>query len=151
VPKRRKRSESMEVVGNLWPVVDASSGVVQRFFSRAYAMEAPDEVIGQTLTALAPTDFHTAKVYAVPARYVMMTDVSKLPGSVSLSDFHNLQSGIIEEAMRDLEDSGPGFLGIRSADTTLRTIGECPSFSDHPYLVVTTLVETSDGRLLPQL
>ncbi len=47
----------MELVANVWPVVDEISGLVQRFFMRAYAMESNDYVISTVLQALASTDF----------------------------------------------------------------------------------------------
>ena len=30
----------MELVANVWPVVDVGTGLVQRYFMRAYAMDA---------------------------------------------------------------------------------------------------------------
>ena len=141
----------MELVGNLWPVVDLASGLVQRFFMRAYAMEAPDAIISQTLTALAPSDFLAARVFPVPPHYRYVTEYGTLEGCVSPGAFHRLQSGIIESAMRQLVASGPPLLGINASGGDMRPAGVRPTFPGEPYFVVTTLVEMPDGQLLPQL
>ena len=125
--------------------------MVQRFFMRAYAMEAPDAIISQTLTALAPFDFLAARVFPVPPRYRYVTAYGTLEGCVSLGDFHRLQSGIIDSAMRELEASGPQFLGIETNEGGTCPAGVSPTFPAEPYFVVTTLVEMPDGQLVPQL
>ena len=35
----------MELIANVWPVADAGTGIVQRYFMRAYAIDAEDHVI----------------------------------------------------------------------------------------------------------
>lgn len=141
----------MELVGNLWPVVDAASGLVQRFFMRGYAMEAADAIISQTLNALAPSDYLAAQVFHVPQKYCYASEHGTLKGCVPIADFHLLQSGIIEEAMREVEAGGPQFLGIQAGEGGVRQVGVKPRFPDAPYFVVTMLLETAEGHLLPQL
>ena len=141
----------MELVANVWPVADQMTGLVQRFFMRAYAMDAADAVISDTLTSLAPTDFLTARLFPVPSKYRHIDACGTLQGCVPIGDFHLLQSGIIEPAMRELEASGPPLLGISINQGKCHSTGERPTFPAKPYLVTTTLVETPDGRLIPQL
>ena len=43
----------MELVANVWPIVDQMTGVVQRFLFRAYALNATDQEISTVLTILA--------------------------------------------------------------------------------------------------
>jgi hypothetical protein len=141
----------MELVGNLWPVVDAASGLVQRFFMRGYAMQAADSIISQTLNALAPSDYLAAQVFHVPQKYCYTSEHGTLKGCVPIADFHLLQSGIIEEAMREVEAGGPKFLGIQTSEGGVRQVGVKPRFPNDPYFVVTMLLETAEGHLLPQL
>lgn len=41
----------MELVENIWPIVDQETGIVQRFLIRAYAMSASDEEVSVVLRA----------------------------------------------------------------------------------------------------
>ncbi|WP_250163300.1 hypothetical protein [Psychrobacter sp. WY6] len=46
----------MELVANVWPIVDQMTGVVQRFLFRAYALDATDQEKALFLTySLVPT------------------------------------------------------------------------------------------------
>jgi hypothetical protein len=141
----------MELVANVWPVADQQNGLVQRFFMRAYAMDADDATISRTLTALAPTDFIMAKVFPVQKAIQTMTDFGPLMGCVGIGDFHLLQSQVLDAAFQELEQDFAKLQGISMVTGTPVAIGTLPSFPPDPYLVVTTLVETPDGRLLPQL
>ena len=141
----------MELVANVWPIVDETFGLVQRFFMRAYALEVDDATISRTLTALAPTDFRMAQVFTVPRQFEYVTRAGTLEGCVTLGDFHGHQPAILEAAFRSLEADYPRLQGIAMPGGEPVGIGLLPRFSPDPYLVVTTLIETTDGRLLPQL
>jgi len=141
----------MELVANVWPVADQLTGLVQRFFIRAYALDADDATISRTLTALAPTDFIMAKVFRVPKAIRTMTDFGTLEGCVGIGDFHMLQSQVLDAAFQELEQDFAKLQGISMATGKPTAIGILPRFPEDPYLVVTTLVETPDGRLLPRL
>ena len=52
----------MELVANIWPIVDQMTGIVQRFLFKAYALEATDQEISIVLTTLARADYRTAEV-----------------------------------------------------------------------------------------
>ena len=39
----------MELVANIWPIVDQTTGIVQRFLFRAYALEATEQEISTEL------------------------------------------------------------------------------------------------------
>lgn len=140
----------MELVANIWPVADQQTGLVQRFFMRAYALEADDDTISRTLTALAPSDWLTARVFAIPQRFQEVSPFGTLAGCVSLRLFHEYQFAIIEAALREWEDSYPRLQGIRADGQTAGEV-TIPRFPENPYIVVTTLLETPDGRLVPQL
>ena len=142
---------AMELVANVWPVVDELTGFVHRFFVRAYAMEAADEVISPTLTALAPTDYLTAKVFAIPKTCQVVTSHGPLEACLSIGNFHLHQTEILEPAFRALEQDFARLQGISMVSGSPVGVGVIPRFPAEPYLVVTTLLETQDGRLLHQL
>jgi hypothetical protein len=75
----------MELVANVWPVFDADTGVVLRFFIRGYCMDAPDPVISATLRALAATDFRLAQVFPIPHRFSVTSPFGSLQGCVTLA------------------------------------------------------------------
>lgn len=141
----------MELVANVWPVADQLTGLVQRFFMRAYALDADDAVISRILTALAPSDYLLARVFPVPKDIRTLTDFGPLEGCVGIGDFHLLQSQVLDAAFQELEQDFAKFQGISMTTGTPTIIGTLPRFPPEPYLVVTTLVETPDGRLVPQL
>jgi hypothetical protein len=141
----------MELVANVWPVVDELTGLVQRFLARAYALEADDDTISRTLTALAPADFVMAEVFPIPQRCRYVTPHGELSGCVSLELFHHHQSQILEGALATLERNHAPLQGIATSGGVATGVGIIPRFPDDPYVVVTMLLETADGRLIPQL
>ena len=64
----------MELVANVWPIVDQMTGVVQRFLFRAYALNATDQEISTVLTILARSDYRTAQVEKIPDNYRLSSE-----------------------------------------------------------------------------
>ena len=141
----------MELVANVWPVADQLTGLVQRFVMRAYALDADDATISRTLTALAASDFLMARVFAIPKNFQEVTQHGDLQGCVSLPLFHQYQSAILDQAFRLFESRHAQLQGISVSGPEPVGIGQLPSFPENPYLLVTVLLETPDGRLIPQL
>jgi hypothetical protein len=142
----------MELAANVWPVVDVRTGLVLRYFVRAYAIEGPDDVIGATLRALAATDFRMARMFRIPRNFRVASEHGTLNGCVTIADFHNHQAAILEPAFSELEDSFARLQGIAQSGIGREPIGVAisPTFPKEPYLVVTILIETADGQLIPQ-
>lgn len=141
----------MELVANVWPVVDSQSGLVQRFFMRAYAMEAADELINVTLRSLAPHDFRIARVFVIPEQFKFVTEHGTLTGCVTLGSFQEYQSQILEQGFAELEKGYSRLQGVAAQGIHPVGVGVIPRFPKEPYLVVTTIVEMPDGSLQPQL
>ncbi len=141
----------MELTANVWPVVD-QTGLVLRYFMRAYAMDAPDDVITKTLKTLAPTDFLMAQVFRIPQQFTVVSAHGSIRSCVLIADFHQQLAEIIAAALTELEASFAKLQGISvdGPDGQLIGVGAMPRFPREPYLVTTTLVETPDGRLIPQ-
>ncbi len=140
----------MELVANVWPVVDQQALLVQRFMIRSYAVEADDAAISGMLTILAPTDYLMARVFPIPPRFRQVSPHGELVGCVSLPQFHDRQSDILEPAFRALEADHAKLQGISVTGPQPVGTGKIPRFPEDPYLVVTVLLETPDGRLIPQ-
>lgn len=144
---------ALELVANVWPVVDAGTGIVLRYFIRAYAMDAPDEVISATLRALASTDFRLARMFRIPQRMIIVSEHGELAGGVMIGDFHRHQEEILTPAFAKLEQGFAPLQGIGQRPGTGEAMGleVIPRFPADPYLVVTSLVETAQGQLIPQI
>lgn len=143
----------MELIANIWPVVDARTGIVLRYFARAYAIAAPDEVIREVLRALAPTDFRIAQMFTIPRRLSLTSEHGTIVGAVDVAGFQAHSSLILESAFRELET---GFaprqgLAVEGPEDGVAAIGIIPRFSEEPYLMFTALLEMPDGRLVPQV
>jgi hypothetical protein len=142
----------MELVANVWPVVDRTTGIVLRFFMRAYAMEAPDSVISSTLRALSICDFRLATMFTIPKRFRIVSEHGELPGAVTSREFAECQAEIMTTAFPELERQVTERQGIVSAEAleNVHTLVVRPRFPPNPYIVTTTLWEMPDGRLVPE-
>ncbi len=143
----------MELAANVWPVVDADTGIVLRFFMRAYAMTGDDEVISRTLLALAPADYHVARVFRIPLAMQIASEYGTLKGARPIGEFHERRDVILDSAYRELEADFAKLQGIVVEDFDEGALGIAmiPRFPVDPYLVVTILIERPDGQLVPQL
>lgn len=141
----------MELVANVWPVVDEGAGLVQRFFMRAYAMDCDDHIISAVLKALAPTDFRIARAFRIPERFKLTSEHGTMSGVVTIGVFQQDIQSIIEEAYRDLENDFTKVQGIDMSSGTPKLVNVIPRFPDDPYTTVTVLIETSNGQLIPQV
>jgi hypothetical protein len=139
----------MELVANFWPVIDESTGIIIRYFMRAYAMDSADEEISATLRALAPTDYTLATMFRIPCRFTVVSEHGAIDGAILPKDFEVHQGAIMTEAFPELEKQFSTFQGIASdARGQLLSVVEQPLFPKDPYIVTTTLVERTDGRLV---
>lgn len=141
----------MELVANVWPVVDEGTGLVQRYFMRAYAIDAEDRVISTVLKVLAPTDFRIARAFKVAARFKVTSEHGTLNGAVPVGVFHQNMQTILEEAYRSVENDYVKVQGIDMSSGSPKPVNVIPQFPNAPYTVTTVLIETSDGQLIPQL
>ncbi|HEX8311215.1 MAG TPA: hypothetical protein VF614_07865 [Chthoniobacteraceae bacterium] len=138
----------MELVANLWPIVDAAAPPIMRFAACAYVMDASERVISSTLKSLATWDFVLAQQFAIPKRFTFTCEHGELPGIVTVADFNAMQPAIIEEALRTLEANLPVLqgAGVTAAGVPFqRRIAV--SFPPDPYLLVTFLIENTAGNL----
>ena len=141
----------MELIANVWPVADAGTGIVQRYFMRAYAIDAEDHVISAVLEALAPTDFRIAKGFKIAARFKLTSEHGTLNGAVPVGAFHENLQAIVEEAFRTLEGDYAKVQGIDVSSGSPIPANVIPHFPKNPYTVTTVLIETAEGQLIPQV
>ncbi len=141
----------IELAANVWPVVDQSTRLVTRFFIRAYALESNDVLINQTLRALAPTDYCMARMFEMPGRFVLVNEHGSLPGCVPLADFYPKSVQILDEAMKAVEQDYARLQGSVTSGEMMQAVNILPRFARDPFVVITPLLETPDGMLLPQV
>ena len=139
----------MELVANVWPVVSSRSGLVQRYFMRAYAIEADDQVINQILAALAPADFQLAESFNISKYSQVVTANGTLAGVATLDDFYQQSHLILYPAYRYLEKQYAS-ASVSAAESAGSPFIDHPKFADNPFLLITTLHETAEGQLLKQ-
>lgn len=149
----------MELVANIWPIIDRETGIVQRFLIRAYAMSGTDDEISAVLTTLARSDYRTALPVKIPDKYeVIIPDKYELTsehgtisGAIPISGFHEKMNSIVEDTLGELEQS---FAKIHNYGVDSSGNPQPPKqlkFPDNPYFVTTSLLESSGGELIVQL
>ncbi len=137
----------MELVANIWPVVDQYTGVIQRYFIKAYAMDASDDEISNVLSTLAKTDYRTATLVAIPDEYVLNWDGNEQIGAVTINGFNDNFFRLIEDKLKlvEREFDHPMYSGFNSSGYPVFPEKIC--FPKNPYIVRTALLETSHGKL----
>jgi hypothetical protein len=65
--------------------------------------------------------------------------------------FHQNMQTILEDAFRSMENDYVKLQGIDMSSGSPKPVNVVPKFPDAPYTVTTVLIETLDGRLIPQL
>jgi len=139
-----------ELVANFWPVVDGTTGLIQRVLARAYVVAGGDAAISGTLSALAPDDFRLARAFPIPARFELVTEHGTLKGCVSLERYQQHEFAIIEPIIRALESGFAKLQGINVDSKEPVGLGLIPRFPQAPYIITTFLLEAPDGTLTPQ-
>lgn len=141
----------MELVANIWPVVDQETKIVQRFYIKAYAMDASDDEISMVLSTLARCDYRTAECMPIPQRFILNNGGHQINAATSIHQFQESLYSIIEDALVQLEDNfsdmkycGCDYEGNPRQPEALR-------FPDEPYFVTTVLMEDSFGKMTPVL
>ena len=149
--QQNQRDYIMELVANIWPVVDQNTWIVQRFLIRAYAMAATDEEISTILTTLARSDYRTAPSVAIPYAFKLSSEHGDIAGAISIAGFHKYVGYIIEGALRTIEQSFAELhnYGLNSEGKPQPL--EALKFPDNPYCVTTALLEYPSGELKPHL
>ncbi|WP_025653243.1 MULTISPECIES: hypothetical protein [unclassified Psychrobacter] len=140
----------MELVANVWPIVDQTTGIVQRFLFRAYALESNDQEISTVLNILARSDYRTAQVEKIPDNYKLSSEHGTMSGAVEVGMFNQYMHSILEDTLIAAEKSFANMnnYGI-GVDGPL--IPEALTFPAEPYLVTTYLIELPSGELIPHL
>ena len=140
----------MELVANVWPIVDQMTGIVQRFLFKAYALDATDQEISTVLTILARSDYRTAQVEKIPNNYQLSSEHGTMSGAVEFAMFNQYMHSILEDTLiaaeksfADMNNYGIGVDGPLIPDAL--------TFPAEPYLVTTYLIELPSGELIPHI
>jgi hypothetical protein len=140
-----------ELVANFWPVIDSTSGLIQRVLARAYLVTGGDEVFSSTLLSLAPQDYLLATAFRIPTRFSLQTEFGTLEGCVSVEQYQRYEFSIIEPVLQQLETQFAKLQGINVQTSKPIGVGQIPRFSEDPYIITTFLLEAPDGSLTPQI
>ena len=138
----------MELVANIWPIVDEASLLIQRFAARAYVIAGGDSEVGATLKTLSQADFMVARQFAVPKHFTIVTEDGQLEGTVTVDAFNQNQPAVIEHALNALESEKQSLQGI-GFDSQSRPFYKHIQvrFPAEPYLAITFLTEDRVGNL----
>ncbi|MCK8043689.1 hypothetical protein MSG37_02230 [Shewanella sp. 1CM18E] len=141
----------MELVANIWPIVDQQTGIIQRFLFRAYALSASDDEISLVLTTLARSDYRTAEACVIPKKYSLTYENKTIAGAITLSGFNEEMYSIIEDTLKDYERVFAETLNYGLDQNGNPKRHEPLTFPDEPYFVTTFLRELPNGSLIPEL
>lgn len=128
---------------NLWAFCDPDTGVVQQVAAKRYVLTGSDAAKTEVLKGLADSDF-----YSVPRSYVSEAftligpDGQRIRGAVPLNALDVEQ--VFAPLIREL--SG---LPLQVRQMGGRWEQFAPRVQDDPIWVLTQVLETADGRLLP--
>ena len=139
--------EMPEVVLNLWYFLDKAGDVVQRLAGRAYALAGSDDQKLAALHKLAETDFHVARLFAVPQQFEIVAGPGKLKGATGPEIVARHPVEVFREVIDALEKDLP---------THVRTVrGEPQTYRlrirKDPLMVCTCVAERENGTLAPVL
>jgi hypothetical protein len=140
-----------ELIANFWPVIDSTSGLIQRVLARAYLATGGDEAFSSTLLSLAPQDYLLATSFRIPTRFTLQTQLGTLEGCVSVEQYQRYEFTIIEPVLQQLESQFAKFQGINMQASKPTGVAQIPRFTKDPYIITTFLLESPDGCLTPQL
>ena len=140
----------MELVANVWPIVDQMTGIVQRFLFKAYALDATDQEISTVLTILARSDYRTAQVEKIPNNYQLSSEHGTMSGAVEVAMFNQYMHSILEDTLIAAEKS---FADMNNYGISVNgpLIPDALTFPAEPYLVTTYLIELPSGELIPHI
>lgn len=140
----------MELVANVWPIVDQMTGVVQRFLFRAYALESNDQEISTVLNILARSDYRTAQVEKISDNYKLSSEHGTMSGAVEVAMFNQYMHSIVEDTLIAAEKSFANMnnygIGV-DGPLTLEPL----KFPAEPYFLTTYLIELPSGELIPHI
>ena len=142
--------KNLELVAIVWPIVDDSTGIIQRFAARAYAMQCN----AMTMHVSPACSRHSLqaiiilqKKYPIPQHFEIVTEHGTLDGAVSIPGFNEQFSVFVDPALKDLELECQKIDGISSISEEPKEISLSLQFAKDTYLVVTFLLEDLDGTL----
>jgi hypothetical protein len=138
-------SNILELCFNLWPVVEEESGLVYAYMGKIYALRGTMQEKLQVLKALSADDHVTVSKRKLPTRFTSHTNEGEVSGLASMKVVNDPASNFWEELFEVLAAEMPSqirWLGGRSIETRL-------PLSDSPLCVVTPLLETLNGVLVP--
>ncbi len=136
------RSNLPEVCLNLWWVLDAQTGVVQRLAGRPYALSGTDPDKTTILKSLAATDFHLAKIAPVPEQYVLNTEHGQIKGAIFPNTLATAGLALFEHVILQLEESLPRQIAFRDGKPFAYKLKIPPN----PLFVMTCIEEQADGQ-----
>lgn len=139
--------ELPEVVVNLWYFVDEETTAVYRLAGRAYAMNGTDSQKLSLLHTLATTDFHVAKAFPVPKRFVTVVDGRKLEGVTGPDIAAQDPGSLFKEVIDDIEADLPQQMRAIDGDPSTYKL----KIPENPLMVCTCVIERTDGTLQPRV
>ncbi|MFT4125126.1 MAG: hypothetical protein QM662_02710 [Gordonia sp. (in: high G+C Gram-positive bacteria)] len=135
---------STEVCYALWAFAHENTGLVLRVSGRAYVLTGTDAERSSALRYLSRSDFYAAAWKGVPERYVVVEPSGRrIRGAVYPSQLDD--HGIFAEVLADLE--------VLPVQVRSRNGGyeEFQLSASNPQWMITVVVESNDGRLIPQI
>ena len=148
----KEPQENLELVANIWPIVDGMSNLIQRIAARAYVLPAgQDSLISTVLLGLATSDFVMAKQFRIPTKFIVQSEFGEIRGAIDPGGFNLHLEEILDPILEDLAAARPEVVGVSFESGEPQGKRPIVRFGDDPYTTITFLREEMDGRLVPQL
>ena len=138
---------NLEICFNFWVVVDEHSRLAYSYMGRAYGLHGTEEEKLRILHALSGSDFFTVPKRKLPDRFSCETGEGMKKGVAPPEIAHDTESGFWSELIETLSKDIPPQVRF-ALGRTMRTPVPVP---DYPLCVITTLLESANGVLFPQV
>ena len=139
--------DEVEVVANLWWVLDEQSGLVYRLAGRAYVMSGTEAHKISLLRALSTTDYLAAQMFQVPMSFIVTAGEETRAGYCLPSTIADYKEKVFAEVLEQLDKTMPLQASF--------TVGQEKSFRmklpENPLCITTPLIEDEDGVIKPQV
>ena len=135
-----------EVYWALWAFADQDTGLVMRVSGRPYVLSGTTDERRQALRSLSESDFYAVAWKRVPQRLsVVGPTCTAIRGAVLVSQLDD-PAAVFAEVLEQMSPLPPQLRSIHGEYQPFRF-----NTPDEPRYLLTVVVESEDGRLVPQV
>ncbi len=138
--------DEIEVIVNLWYIVDEPLGLIYRLMGRAYVASGSEESKIVLLKALSRTDYLAAQSFPVPKRFKVHNGSETMEGYCRATVLDSGGYGLFEQVFEHLDSIMPPQASFENGEPTVFKMKLPPD----PLCVTTALLEDENGVIRVQ-